>query len=109
MDTLTQLGAAGAFGIFVILLVREVPRLVSAIRNGRQREVAFKADDRRLLEDLHDWHDKEDAEGVKVWYVRRSLEDAIAKLSDNIEKQTLILSKIHREQEEIRSQVRRRP
>ena len=110
MDALTQLGAAGAFGIFVILLVREVPRLVTAIRNGRHKEIVyFTTADRRLLKDLHEWHDKEDAEGVKVWYVRRSLEDALTKLSENIEKQTQILTEIHRAQEEIRAHVRRSP
>lgn len=30
-----------------------------------------------LIEDLHDWHDRRDADGVPVWYVRKSLEDFI--------------------------------
>ena len=109
MDSLAQLGAAGAFGIFVILLVREVPKLISAVRNSRNRAIVdFTADDRRRLQDLHDWHDKEDSEGVKVWYVRRSLEDAITKLSENIERQTEILTELHREQKDIRSEMQRR-
>jgi hypothetical protein len=110
VETLTQLGAAGAFGIFVILLVREFPKLIAALRNSRRNEVvSFTVEDRRLLRDLHDWHDKEDAEGVKVWYVRRSLEEAITKLSENIEKQTEILTEIHRQQNDLRAEIRREP
>ena len=35
--------------------------------------------------DLHEWHAKEDAEGVKVWYVRPSLQEAIVKMADAVE------------------------
>lgn len=48
----------------------------------------------RQTQDLHTWHDKEDEDGVKVWYVRHSLELAIINLSKNIEKQTLILTRM---------------
>ena len=34
----------------------------------------------RQVNDLWVWHNKEDDDGVKVWYVRRSLENAIEKL-----------------------------
>lgn len=40
------------------------------------------------IRDLHDWHSKTDQDGVPVWYVRRSLEEAIDKLAENIQKQT---------------------
>jgi len=46
------------------------------------------------VKDLHKWHDKQDKDGVPVWYYRSSLEDAINKLGDNIEKQTNIFSKL---------------
>lgn len=42
--------------------------------------------------ELHEWHDHSDADGVKVWYVRRSLEDAINRLADNVAKQTEVFS-----------------
>ncbi len=47
----------------------------------------------KQISDLHDWHNKDDEDGVKLWYVRRSMEDAILKLSDNVEKQTQMLDK----------------
>ena len=52
----------------------------------------------RQIEDLHKWHAKEDDEGVKVWYVRRSLEETLKSLADNIANQTVVLQEIHREQ-----------
>lgn len=37
-----------------------------------------------LTKDLHAWHDHRDADGVPVWFVRQSLETAIAKLTDAV-------------------------
>jgi len=34
-----------------------------------------------LTKDLHDWHSKEDADGVKVWYIRASLTTALTDLN----------------------------
>ncbi|MCK5015858.1 MAG: hypothetical protein KAS32_02205 [Candidatus Peribacteraceae bacterium] len=39
------------------------------------------------VEDLHKWHDKEDDDGVKIWYVRKSLEQSIKKLPITMKKQ----------------------
>lgn len=38
--------------------------------------------------ELHSWHNQRDTDGVFIWYVRRSLEDAINKLADNVGAQT---------------------
>ena len=48
----------------------------------------------RQQEDLWQWHAREDDEGVKVWYVRRSLEDAIKELSLSIRTQTEVMSQL---------------
>lgn len=50
------------------------------------------------LKDLHDWHNVSDEEGVKIWYVRRSLEKAISDLSNNLAAQTEVLKALHTEQ-----------
>ena len=52
----------------------------------------------RQIDELWRWHSKEDEEGVKVWYVRRSLEESLKTLAKNIGQQTTILEQIHREQ-----------
>lgn len=46
------------------------------------------------IEDLYKWHDKEDDDGVKIWYVRKTLEDKIKKLVDILDKQRETLSSL---------------
>lgn len=53
-------------------------------------------------QDLWDWHNVNDQEGVKLWYVRRSLEDAVRALSKSIQIQTDVLREIYQEQKAIR-------
>ena len=48
----------------------------------------------RQQDDLWQWHAREDDEGVKVWYVRRSLEDAIKELSLAIRTQTEVMAQL---------------
>jgi len=55
---------------------------------------------------LHHWHDRDDEEGVKVWYVRKSLEEAIVALSKNIAKQTEIFQAMHEELRDVRRDLR---
>lgn len=57
------------------------------------------------VEELHKWHSKEDEDGVKVWYVRKTLEAAIDKLADNISVQTKILERMHAEDNVTRKRV----
>ena len=52
-------------------------------------------------EDMYEWHNKSDGDGVKVWYVRQSLENALrdnAKATEaiarNIELQTRLLEEM---------------
>ena len=59
----------------------------------------------RQVDDLHDWHDETDADGVKFWYVRRSLEDALHSLSENISLETKLLDRIDRRLERIEQKV----
>ena len=47
--------------------------------------------------ELHTWHAREDEEGVKIWYVRRSLEKAVLELSANTSAQTELLRELVRE------------
>ena len=45
------------------------------------------------VSDLWDWHNKEDEEGVKIWYTRN------AKMEDTLEKMTDILDRLDRRDE----------
>lgn len=46
------------------------------------------------VDDLHNWHNKRDEDGVFNWYVRRSLEDVIKDLGQKIEMQIGVQTKI---------------
>lgn len=76
-ESLTQLGLGG---LVAIMVIREVLSFLSRKSNS------FTMEDRHQLRDLHQWHSLTDDEGVKVWYVRRSLEEAVVRLADSIEK-----------------------
>ncbi len=45
----------------------------------------------KQIQELHDWHAVTDEDGVKIWYLRRSLENAIEKLTSNLDIQTQLL------------------
>ena len=115
-------GTSGIVIVAVVLILREVRAIIDSKKNGRpDTKKATSTIDKALIEamkdivaqikslaellnkigikihDLHDWHNKEDDEGVKVWYVRKSLETAIEKLSDNIEKLTRVVEEFARE------------
>jgi transcriptional regulator len=57
---------------------------------------------------MYDWHDKNDEDGVKIWYVRRSLEEALHEnvkainiLAKNSEIQTRLLEDMVRQNKEM--------
>lgn len=62
----------------------------------------------QLTRTMYDWHDISDEDGVKVWYVRRSLEEALQEnvrainiLAKNSETQTRLLQELIEQQKEI--------
>jgi hypothetical protein len=65
--------------LLAFIIVREI------LRSLKENEV------HQQIRDLYVWHSKTDEDGVPVWYVRRSLEDTIVKLAENMEKQTELL------------------
>jgi len=39
------------------------------------------------IKDLHDWHNREDDEGVKIWYTRnKTTEEALEKMTELLER-----------------------
>jgi hypothetical protein len=63
------------------------------------------------VDDLYDWHNKTDADGIPLWYVRRSLEESIRELGEKIylqiEIQTEILRHMEKMEEHYRSKSRK--
>lgn len=76
-----SLGTITLVGIAIVLIVDRVMAQLKARGCDLQKM-------NRQIEDMYDWHCKEDSDGVKVWYVRRSLEDAIKGLTKAIAVQT---------------------
>ncbi len=64
------------------------------------------------VDDLHEWHNKTDADGVPLWYVRRSLEESIRALGEKIylqiEVQTEILRHMEKMEEHYRELLQKR-
>ena len=56
----------------------------------------------KMTKDLHDWHNVQDDEGVKVWYVRKSLEQSIDRLAASTEKTNEVLQALHTDQADSR-------
>lgn len=61
---------------------------------------------KKQIDELHEWHAREDDDGVKLWYVRRSLEVSVEKLANNIAAQTTLLSKLVDKLERLDDDVR---
>lgn len=85
-DVFLQLGVGG---LLVILVLKEVFAFLKNVkekRNGGYSPACAKCFE--MVRDLYDMHNQKDSDGVYIWYVRRSLEDAVNKLAENIAKQT---------------------
>ena len=112
IDPYTQVGVSG---IFVVILLRLIFDFLKDWRRSREdKAINGSTDIKRvlsivknlhewdqkampLLKELHTWHDVVDNDGVKIWYVRWSLETAISKLADNLLEQTKILQQMTNE------------
>jgi len=77
-----QLGVGGAFAV---ILIREFFNM--------RRETKWDKMSKEV-EDLHEWHNSRDSDGVFRWYVRSSLERAIEQLAENIDEQTKLLERL---------------
>jgi len=60
----------------------------------------------RQTDSLYDWHNVRGEDGVPVWYVRKSLEEAMITLADNLLRQTEILNRIYDEQKDMRREMK---
>ena len=66
----------------------------AAIKKFGKHESVLTEDERIWLRELHEWHNKEDTDGVKVWYIRQSLADALSTFATSVEAQTRALEAI---------------
>ncbi|MBY0354403.1 MAG: hypothetical protein K2Q12_01585 [Rickettsiales bacterium] len=87
-----QLLQLGAGGLFALLVLREVfgflKERVRYTHNAALEQMA------KEVHEMHEWHAVTDEDGVKVWYIRRSLENTLDKLSLTLDAQTQLLKEM---------------
>jgi transcriptional regulator len=89
----------------------KISMMADAIKtlSERAEKVEFKLDNlNHLNKTMYEWHDKSDEDGVKIWYVRRSLEEALHEnvkainiLAKNSEAQTRLLEDMVKQNKEM--------
>ena len=92
---LTQLGVGA---IFVLLVLDRVFGFLKTRRNGSSAIAEKRMDTLcHQVDQLYDWHNVKDSDGIPLWYVRRSLEDSLKSLAKNIDTQTQVLREMLQE------------
>ena len=89
----SQIVELSAVGILSFLVIKELIIQLVARRN-KTNGACFDIATKEQIHQLYDWHNVTDGDGVKVWYVRRSLEKAVMKLSENIDNQTNVIREL---------------
>lgn len=109
--------------IAAIMVIREVLNFIERKKNGSGHDGALMNEHvndvrgavsviKDKVDDLHEWHNKTDADGIPLWYVRRSLEESIKDLGEKIylqiEMQTKILRHMERMEQRDTENAKRR-
>ncbi len=75
-------------------LVRELLTYLKAGAERAERREGERRELQKQINDLHKWHDKTDTDGVPIWYVRSSMEEAIKALGSNVNRQTEVFREL---------------
>ena len=109
--------------IAALMVIREVLNFLDKKRGGSDDGDAVMSEHvsdvkgsvtaiKDKVDDLYEWHNKTDADGVPLWYVRRSLEQSIKDLGEKIylqiEVQTEVLRHMEKMEEHYRELLRKR-
>lgn len=94
----------GVVGIFLLLLLKEIPNWIVKLKNGGATVEDKLVEEIRkvveqnnvLIQELHGWHNVHDEDGVKIWYVRRSLHIAIEQLAKSVAKMSSVMELLER-------------
>lgn len=96
-------------------LLARLDQLEAISMSISSKEDQLKEDVRKTkskIEILYDWHNVSDEDGLKVWYVKKSLENTIVKLSDaiiqlsaSLREVVLIQQQIKQDIEKIRQEI----
>jgi hypothetical protein len=119
VDLGNWIGQVGVGGIFLILVLKMVLEFVQKYKAKQDGQTVGTSGEHSILEkklmvimhkvekierqtdDLHTWHDKEDGDGRKIWYLSSSLTTAMDRLATSLDKQTQVLAEVAREQRQV--------
>ena len=98
MDSLMQNPTVEVAALLIIIKIlwEYIKELKSKRRDPKseQPEDLFKRNFYEMkteIRDLHEWHNKEDADGTKIWYVKQSFEKNLVEMNENMRENTLVL------------------
>ena len=89
--------------MFAWMVIKELLKYISKKEATRKQnpESEAKNDSRKKIDSmhkwtaqLHEWHNQKDKDGVPVWYVRSSFENAINRLTETLEKQIEVFTEL---------------
>lgn len=111
-STIKELGVGGAIVLGVLYIVFNFLVDLGAVRPaGAVSSAAWTVADAHQvagqIDDLYEWHDRRDLDGILRWYVPRSMTQAVLdqtavlrKLREAIVDQTTVLGRIDRREEQ---------
>lgn len=92
----------GIGGILALMILKETFSFLKFRGSEQPHEIRQKIYDtlntmKFQISELHQWHNIEDADGIKLWYVSSGFRKVITSIDENIVKNTIVLEKVARE------------
>lgn len=93
--SIAQLGAGGVLAILIVKMVLDYLRKRGGDVAGHC-EICLNGwqETRQQVSDLHDWHSREDGDGVRLIYRSRQADRAMERIADAMDRQSALLEKI---------------
>ena len=94
---ISQIGIALVCLLWIIKMMGDGVLKLKSPKQDNNSEVNFRRDMYEMkaqTHDLHSWHDKEDEDGRKIWYVKASFEKAITDNTTTVRENTAELIKL---------------
>jgi len=104
MDTNT-LGQLSFRLLAAVLILREVFGFLKGANHNKPNKLLDDID--RKVDQLYEWHNKTDENGVKVWYSRNVVRE-ISTLVESIQTQTMILKQMAEDTRSLYGEIRDR-
>lgn len=98
-DVSKQLGIGGTFAIVLVWVILDMLVTAGLVTPAHSQVTVVSPEFKTAahqIQQMYEWHDARDADGVLRWWVPRSTTVALNKLNDKMDEQTLVLRDIER-------------